>query len=120
MATQPPMGASGVELDPQTRKPKTPEQRQVAALEKATKIHAGADDLWKDLHLNSATLKALLVEYQMRLEELAKADPICTTIQRIVKTMRFKLELAPKMAEREARRLAGGALMTIVDSEPAP
>jgi len=100
--------------------PKTPEEKQASVLEKAAKIQSKADDLWIDLHKNSATLKEILVEYQRELERMASENPICQSLQRIVKVMRFKIELAPRMAEIEARRLAGKNLMSIVDNEPAP
>lgn len=118
-----PMAAGGYDVDMTTGLPREhPEtftkQRARLRYEESLEV---ALALASDLRTNSQVLVEVFRAYSERLRELSGNDPICRAFERIIGAWRKDLEIAPALAEKQARKVLGSQMDQIVqESEAAP
>ncbi|MGA2159834.1 MAG: hypothetical protein ABSG90_11535 [Dehalococcoidia bacterium] len=111
----------GVQTDIRTGRPVEfkPDQRKGQVQERFTRSLLDASDMAVALHQNNAVLKVFLKQYTARLEELAATDPkgICQTLEASIGEIRNILEVLPLLRERQAMRVLGPQLASLIEKE---
>jgi hypothetical protein len=108
-----PLGNHGIDIDIQTGRPAS-FQRPEKVEDAQVKYHqAVQESLALTAELRKSPVMSVLVrKYAERLDEMAKQDPECQALEKILQELRFKAELAPILAEAKMVRLMGGPLAT--------
>jgi hypothetical protein len=111
--------ATGVKTDIKTGRPleNQPDLRKGQAQERYTRSLLDASEMAVALHQNNAVLKVFITQYAARLEELAQNDPICKTLEASINEIRNILEVLPILRERQAMRVLGPQLASLVENE---
>lgn len=91
--------------------------RKAQAQERFTRSILDASDMAASLHQNNAVLKVWLTQYDARLKELADNDPVCQAMEAPIDEIRSTLEVLPLLRERQAMRVLGPQLSSLVEDE---
>jgi len=116
-----PMG-TGVDTDIATGRPvaESVAARRHEAVHKVNEARKESIDLLAELHGGNPVLEILVEEYVAILSGVASKNPRCQAIERILAKMRHKVEVAPVVAEHQARRLMGPQLEQFLITRAAP
>jgi len=104
---------SGSTIDIINRRPSQEEiltQQGIRAKRRLDKTMQEAREIAGELHGGSPVLRIFLERYRDRMVKLAEEDLECKTLKGVIESLRFKLEFAPALAEREALRILGPQL----------
>lgn len=88
------------------------------AIKKATQVIQEASDLKDELHGGSPIVQVLMERYRDRLITLASQDPECKSLEGIIGSIRYKIEVAPALAENHIRQVLGPELISFLKEKP--
>ena len=113
---------SSVQTDIRTGQPlevNKEDLRKAQAQGRFTRSILDASEMAVALHQNNAVLKIFLKQYDARLKELAETDPkgICQTLEASINEIRDVLEVLPLLRERQAMRILGPQLASLIEDE---
>ncbi len=112
----------GIQTDIRTGRPvevSREDVRKAQAQQRFTRSILDASEMSAVLHQNNAVLKIFLKQYDARLKELADTDPkgICQTLEASINEIRSVLEVLPLLRERQAMRVLGPQLASLIENE---
>lgn len=113
-----PLGPGGIDTDIKTGRPikkRQPQGKSSQALQRMRQATIAGYEISRDIHLNNQVLRVWLEQYQSRLVELAKNDPVLQALEGPIRAIRAKLEVAPILAKRHAFRVLGPNLSMIAE-----
>jgi hypothetical protein len=76
-------------------------------------------NLSAEIQQGNPMLKAVFQQYQNRLMQLALSDPVCRSLEQIIRSWDHTMEVAPKEAERAVLRVMGPKMAPFVFSDEA-
>ena len=110
------MTGGGADVDMVHGRPtKTVDKQQIKAQKKYQDTVQGALAIAAELQGGNPIVRAVLKRYRARLMQLAAEDAECRTLEGILADLRFKLEVAPLLAEDRLRQVLGPQLMSFLE-----
>lgn len=106
-----PMDNHGIDIDIVSGRPRVfPNQAKAEGAQ--VQYHQAIQDSWAIMaELRDSPILTILVQkYADRLSVLAMNDTECQTIEKLIHELRFKVDLAPKIAEQKMIHIMGGPL----------
>jgi len=88
----------------------------------ARKFHDALQESYNmaaELQSGSPLAREVFKQYQERLALLASQDQVCLTLEKVIRSWRHGLEVAPIMAEKEALRVMGPQMGPLMQEEEA-
>ncbi len=108
------MGNSGFDVDIVTGEPLSKLKMEKAQAVEAAHSQAVQDSLQLVAELSQTPTLAILSQiYTERLNEMAKQDATCQLIERIITSLRYAVDLAPRLAEGRLKQTMGKTLAAV-------
>lgn len=88
----------------------------------ARKFHDALQESYNmaaELQSGSPLAREVFKQYQERLVILASQDPVCLALEKVIRSWRHNLEVAPINAEKEALRVMGPQMGPLMQEEMA-
>jgi len=114
-----PIGNSGIEVDMTTGLPvdQAPNKRQARQQQIYSQTLQESMAVLQELS-NSPVLNLLYGQYSLRIQHIAGQDPECQVIEKLIQDLKYKVELAPRVAQDRLDKALGGQLKQLLNRSP--